>query len=49
MKQFECFDCENRFDYQDMPEDKPRDFVTGIPLLCPYCDGENVENLYKEE
>lgn len=49
MKQFECFDCGERFDYQDMPEPTPEEKITGLGLYCPYCDSENVEDLLRAE
>jgi len=48
MKQFECFDCGNFFDDKDTPELTAEEKISGVPLLCPYCNSENVEDLKRE-
>ena len=37
---YECYDCGERFNEKDM--------VDQMFLTCPYCDGENVEDLENE-
>jgi len=37
--QFECYDCWNKFDYEQL--------IDPMFLICPYCGSEDVENLFR--